>query len=94
MDRCQECGQGQPCPAPIDGGNVWRCNRCGFEWAKGPDAVWEFALRAIEVALDTIVNPLERLEATQQLGWSLSFARSLAPCDDDPVEPLLRAVTR
>ncbi len=55
------------------------------------DIVWMFALRAVEMACETITDPIARAEASAQLGLALHHARSLAPADGDP--PSLRAVT-
>ncbi len=88
MTRCPEC---QHEDLPVDAGDVWKCARCGFEWPKNANDVWDFALSAVEVALDTIPDPMARLEASAQMGMALHYARALAPAEGDP--PVLRAVT-
>ncbi len=43
------------------------------------EEVWAFALRAIELATETIPDPMLRLEALAQMSLALKFARSLVP---------------
>ena len=57
------------------------------------DTVWLFALRAIELAVESIPDPIARAEASAQLGLALHHARSLAPADGDPPTPAPRRST-